>query len=438
MACFLSSSPFILAGSPSEGIKINQEREAWIPSPRNDYQILHRENDLYVIWGSPEKQRIRLFLSRIDLADFEVRSSVQFPLPEMDGDQVAPGAAWHEERLELVWIVGSGRGRNRVFFVHFGSWAPDDEEVHLETVERYGTFLSVPRIVSTTHGVYVVGVSQEKGDRARRLRLYKKSESGWKPIDAFQDPGTANSDPQLLEHQGRLFLFWVQNGCLVYSVSADGESWSDIEVLTEGWTASPVARSLEDRLEVSWLEVGPSSSVVRWKASLDGGESWGEAEGALEFPAVRGALRFLPPEKETLILLSYWDSGEQVDVLRALARDKEGWHDSHINAFFKGAGRAPFWDGVLRDDRLTIFWHQSLRRGNGIYRNDAVAPWDDWLEKPERVDPDDPKLRRSAPKLIAWDDQLFYIYYQYEAGFSMAARANNRGDLVLEKLREKE
>lgn len=412
------------------GIRLHEAPgQAWIPSPLNDYSPAALDKKLYVAWTGPVRERLKVFLSRVDLESLGLEETRRVSFEEWGA--VAPQLAWHQGRLYLAWLAETGPGRQAPYTLNVTT-LEDLERGAAPVSFEYGSRLLPPRLVSTPRGLFVVGASHPPGTDLLQLRLFRNRDGVWDVLEGLNRPQTHNEEPLLLGVEDGLVLAWVRNGNLVVSRSDAGDEWSEPVQLATGLVSSLSGLVRDDAIYLSWVERDVTFARLGVVRSLDGGRSWQERDivSPVASLQVNSSLE-VDHEGRLLVLYSYWGAENSCDRVE-VAEQRQEWRITRLSRE-EVCGRSLSVGFHAGDNTDYVVWQERGNTYNGNFVCYRRAGEEDW-SAPVRIDQPEEGFDCVAPKLFLHQDQVYYFYFVSEKRRMALAGNVPAGDLYVRPL----
>ena len=168
-----------------------------------------------------------------------------------------------------VFVRGAGNKATDSFSLYERTFDPQQNKWSAWT-SRGGTLTSNPSVVSSPNGQIYVFARGTGPDYA----LYEKTFDGqqwqdWKNLGVNR----LTSDPvAVISDDGRINVFFQQNGYIAQKTSMDGQIWSSVNIPSLAATSDPaVVASGNGRIDLAFREADYS---LRYMRSLDSGATW--------------------------------------------------------------------------------------------------------------------------------------------------------------------
>lgn len=409
------------------------------PGRSQGYGLAVAETDLYVAWLERQAFGVQVLLSRVDLNDFSVQETLQVSQGKgatSKGGRIFPDVLELQGEIYLSWLDRGQRQRRPWHSINLISLS-ELRQGGKPHVFEFGKYMGHPRLVGTSQGPFLLGFSQNLGESDWRIRLYRKSGKGWAAVEQLNQDSFKGRDPLLIDDSEGLSLFWVWGTRIFRSRSADGESWSQPQVLVEQEKRihSLQVVSFQQDLDLAWVEQEWEQADV-WVQRIDASNR-GEPQAVARFTG-RNVEIFLSREKNSgqrVIAYSYNGAEEGGKVIGA-ASEGEGWAVRALTALeprfagspvplvYQGAGGLYFaWSFYPRATQMprpeSLFVAALDGAGLGKAQPRSIG-----RRELQSVD--------SAPKLWQFRDELYVSYFSSQVILGGTVLA--RGDLYLEKV----
>ena len=375
-------------------------------------------------------------------------------------------------RAPVIWVGDEGR-------IHYAWLAHDDRKQQERVGLRYrksedggaswskvqgfdvGIVVArVPTLEGDGQGnLYLCISNKGKKEEQERIILFRSGDEGesWEQVDVHngEERFAAVSAPRLVAGgEGKAYLAWLDptpgGRAVVFVQSSDGgKSWSKAVPLNDDLSrvlSDPEMTSDQDRIRVTWVEMGSHRSSIYVDYSDDGGESWHPDQLLYQEPVKKVSLKITQMHDRLLVLWEdyrdlLWQRGER--LLYRLYPQEEAPEEKELRKqsltgsldnllSFRGFEVVPVSDegcvGVYSkktlNGRPTIYvsWSQKLIEG---------------FEEVLAVSKDDGTMESLWPRVRKINDkELVILYNQHQAPTGLEqTRRQLLGNLILTRVR---
>jgi len=416
-------------------LRLNREEGAvLVPSGVHNYALAQEGSTLYVSWTQRFGREASTVLAQVDLGKSEVREV--FRSEPKAGVCLSPVLSVFKGRLELAWILRHRREEGAYYQIEFLSWNESDQKSFRRESLDYGAHPGSIRLFSNSEHLFLVGVSKKREKTpGMSIRLYGKSESGWRSLPVPSGKETFyDHQPTLFYGPGHWQLGWIRDGSVCVSRSLDGLDWSEPQQLSgKGATATNFV-STADGPTLGWVEQKGRALELHLATSADGA-SWAHLPASdrfegnrlrFEFGATRNALKYL--------IYHYWSDEDQCERVEfaIIGRD---WKRIRLDeSQDQACGRSLKPVVLMEDNRLYVAWQERRGRNSAIAMNYTDFPWVEWLPVYTVVASGDESNVQVAPKLVSGPQGIFLTYFTFRQSRAPIQKQVQHCDLMLQSL----
>jgi len=407
-----------------------------IPSGLTDYALVQVGLRLYVSWTESTYAQDDIVLAEVDLERMEVQEIFR---EGFSAEKVlAPELTVHEGLIELAWLLRKGRGRKTFHNVEFLSVDPLSGELGQRQSLLYGSQRRGFQLHSTSHGLFLLGSSTPGSRKPMGLRLFEKNSGAWRSLEGPVSESAYDRQPSFRCGTKYLHLAWVRDGKVHMARSADGETWSEPQVLSADGAREPMLFSGDvEELAVAWLEnEGVKSSIVRLATSPDQGDTWWHATHQIRFDGARSRLDggFSYGTKHFLVC-HYRNQEDPCEKLEFCIMSSD-WKRERLDLFSEQVCETSLSPAFFRDDNgLYVTWRVRRGKETSLVMNHSEFPWVKWLNPAVEILESEEKAVYVGPKLVFLGEQMFVVYFVHRTSGGRFQKVLQRGNLILRKLK---
>ena len=409
------------------------------PGRSQSYGLAVVGTDLYVAWLGRHAFGVHVFVSRVDLNDFTIQETLQLSQGKgatSKGGRQFPDVMEIQGEVYISWMDRGQRQRRPWHSVNLLSLS-EFRQGGKPHVFEFGKYTGSPRLVKTSQGPFLLGFSQNMGESDWRIRLYRKSGKGWLAVEVLNQESYRGRDPWLVDGSEGLSLFWVWGSRIFRSRSANGETWSEPQVLVEQdqRVDSLQVAAFQKGFDLAWVEQDREGADV-WVHHFDPSIR-SEPQAVVQLIGAIVEISQCRDKKSEHRVIAYSYTGiEEAGRVIGVASEREDWAVRALTApepRFAGSPVPLVYQG---GGNLYVAWSFHPRATHLPQAESLFVAALDGVDlgevQPMPIGGRELQTVDSTPKLWQFRDELYVSYFSSRA--VLGGIVLTRGDLYLEKV----